>query len=323
MTNGMYKVIKKMKIEILYEDSDILAIDKPSGVIVHPPIAPETVKDEKKMGEAITDWILENYPETRDVGEPMRIKNPQVKSHKVHKVKSEQNFQLSTFNFTTIPRPGIVHRLDRQTSGVLLVAKTQKAHQFLKSQFINREIKKVYLAIVSGFVKADHGTVDKPIGRSPSDPRRRLSGRGAKGTLREAVTEYKVLKRFTSPRLPIGGQASPTPPVLPLSGEEIRFPPDKGEHKGVQGEGEKFTLLEIHPKTGRTHQIRVHMKYLNHPVACDTLYSPNGSCPHGMSRMALHAKSIEFKNTNGETMKVESPIPIEFVEFAGLKDLAT
>lgn len=236
-----------MKIKILYEDSNILAIDKPSGISVH--------GDDRSKEKTITDWVLENYPKMKNVGEPMG----------------------------DIPRPGVVHRLDKDTSGVLLLAKNQKAHQFLKEQFQNRTIKKTYIAIVSGWFKDDHGVINKPIGRSPSDFRRWLCGRGARGTLREAITEYKVLKRFTSPL--------PSP---------------------YKGEGEKFTYLEVKPKTGRTHQIRVHMKFLNHPVVCDSLYNPSGPCPKDISRMALHAKSIELKNLKGETIKIESPIPLQF-----------
>ncbi len=227
-----------MKIKILYEDSNVLAIDKPSGISVH--------GDGKTKEKTIADWVLKNYPRMKNVGEPM----------------------------SDIPRPGIVHRLDRETSGVLLLAKNQKAFEFLKSQFMDREIKKTYHAIVSGFMKNDHGVVNKPIGRSPKDFRRYLAGRGVRGELRESITEYKVLKRFEAPQ--------------------------------------KFTYLEIKPKTGRTHQIRVHMKFLNHPVVGDTLYNPEGFCPKGISRMALHAKSIEFKDLKGKTVKVESPLPKEF-----------
>ena len=212
-----------MKIKILYEDSNILAIEKPSGVLVHP--------DKTSKEETILDWAQKKYP------------------------KAE-----------------LAHRLDRETSGVMLITKNSKAHEFLKSQFVNREIKKTYHAIVSGSVRLDRGVVKKPIGRSPRDFRRYLAGRGARGEMREAITEYKVLKRFEVSK-------------------------------------NKFTYLEIRPKTGRTHQIRVHMKFLNHPVVCDSLYAPESPYPKSISRMALHAKSIEFKNLNGKLVKVESNLP--------------
>lgn len=215
-----------MKIKVLYEDFNILAIEKPSGILVHP--------DQHSQEKTILDLFLKKYSKIE-----------------------------------------IVHRLDRETSGVMLLAKNQKAHEFLKKQFQNREVKKTYLAIVSGFMKNDHGVINKSIGRSPKDFRRHLSGRGVRGELREAETSYKVLKRFE---------------VL---------------HN-------KFSYLEIRPKTGRTHQIRVHMKYLNHPVACDSLYNPDTPCPPGIKRLALHAKSIEFKDLKGKTVKVESPLPRDF-----------
>src|SRR3989344_360266 len=126
----------------------------------------------------------------------------------------------------------------------MLLAKNAKAHEFLKKQFQNREVKKTYITIVDGWVRNDRGVINKPIGRSPKDFRRYLAGRGVRGELREAVTGYKVLKRFTV-------------------------------------SSHKFTYLEVYPKTGRTHQIRVHMKYLNHPVVCDELYNPKGYCPKG------------------------------------------
>ncbi|TSC77940.1 MAG: 23S rRNA pseudouridine synthase [Parcubacteria group bacterium Gr01-1014_24] len=228
-----------MKIKILYEDPNILVIDKPSGISVH--------ADGRSKEKTITNWVLKNYPKMENVGEPIG----------------------------EVKRSGIVHRLDKETSGVLILAKNKKAHQFLKKQFINREVKKIYHCVVSGFVKNDHGVINKPIGRSPKDFRRHLAGRGARGALREAITEYKVLKRFINKK-------------------------------------EKFTYLEIKPKTGRTHQIRVHMKFLNHPVVCDSLYSPGKPCPKGIKRLALHAKSIEFKNLNGKNIKLESSLPLEF-----------
>jgi len=218
-----------MKIKILYEDSNILAIDKPSGILVHP--VPEQARYRAGPDErTILDIFKKKYPKLE-----------------------------------------IVHRLDRDTSGVMLLAKNKKTHEFLKKQFQNREIKKTYHTLVVGNLKKDRGVINKPIGRSPADFRRRLAGRGARGEMREAITEYKVLKRLKN-----------------------------------------FTYIEVRPKTGRTHQIRVHMKYINHPIVCDTLYNPKGSCPKDISRMALHAKSIEFKNLKGEVVKIESSLPREF-----------
>ncbi|MFZ1020105.1 MAG: RluA family pseudouridine synthase, partial [Minisyncoccia bacterium] len=204
-----------MKIKILYEDKDILAIDKPSGVLVHPDGRDKDPSTLLRVKKTILDFFIKKYPKLE-----------------------------------------IVHRLDFETSGVLLLAKNEKAHEFLKNQFKNREVKKTYMAIVNGFVKNDHGIINKPIGRSPADFRRRLAGRGARGEMREAITEYKVLERFTSPYL------TPSPS------------PCKGEGRKIQEE--KFTYLEIKPKTGRTHQIRVHLKFLNYPIVCDSLYNSNG-----------------------------------------------
>ncbi len=255
-----------MKIKVLYEDKDILAIEKPSGILVHP--------DQRSKEKTIQDLFIKKY------------------------LKLE-----------------IVHRLDKETSGVMLLAKNKKAHEFLKKQFsvpalglktksglADRQdrINKTYITIVSGWVNNDCGIINKPIGRSPRDFRRWLAGRGARGELREAITEYKVLKRFetTTPK-----------PLLNKEGRKSSRPA-KGEWP--KAEGVKFTYLEVRPKTGRTHQIRVHMKFLNHPVVCDSLYNPEGVCPKGLSRMALHALSIEFKNLKGKIIKVESLLPKEF-----------
>ncbi len=235
-----------MKIKILYEDANILAIDKPSGISVHP--------DGRTKEKTVTDWVLKNYPRMKNVGEPMLVES-----------KGKQ---------IEIKRPGVVHRLDRDTSGVMLLAKNQKAHEFLKNQFQNREVKKTYHVIVSGWFKDERGVINKKIGRSPSDFRKYSASRGARGEMRDAVTQYKVLKRLELPT--------------------------------------KFTYLEVFPKTGRTHQIRVHMKSVDHPVACDSLYNPDAPCPKGIKRMALHALSIEFKDLKGKTVKIESPLPPEF-----------
>ncbi len=262
-----------MKINILYEDAHIVVIDKPSGIAVHP--------DGRSKESTVTDWVLKNYPKMKNVGEPLR---------------------LGKEGKGDIARPGVVHRLDKETSGVLVLAKTQKAHEYLKELFQTKKIKKVYHAIVSGFIKNDAGVIDKAIGRSPSDFRRRLAGRGARGELREAVTEYKVLNRFEVPTHVIS-------PRLTLPRVRGGTHTTKKSHESPLG---KFSYLEVMPQTGRTHQIRVHMKYASHPVACDPLYNPGGPCPEGFSRLALHARSIEFKDMKGKVIRVASPLPKEF-----------
>lgn len=259
-----------MKINILYEDANMLAIDKPAGISVH--------SDGKTKGKTIADWILKNYPKMEKVGEP------------------------SMYQGKVIKRPGIVHRLDKDTSGVLVLAKNQKTYEFLKNQFKEREVKKVYHTVVSGFMREDRGVINKPIGRSPNDFRKRLAGRGARGELREAVTEYRVLKRFEAPAVEFFSPAHPSGlPDGTRSSKKAQLP-----------ELVKFTYLEVRPKTGRTHQIRVHMKFLNHPVVCDELYNSGKPAPIGFTRLALHSKSIELKNLKGETLKIEAPLPKEF-----------
>lgn len=239
-----------MEIKKIYEDNDIMAIDKPAGISMH--------GDGRSSDETFADLILKNFPYMKDVGEPMKV--------------------VVEGNEIEIKRPGIVHRLDKDTSGVLLLAKNQNAYEFLKNQFQNREIKKTYNALVYGHFKNDFGKINASIGRSPKDPRKRIASRGKSGKLKEAITDYEVLKRL-----------------------EIN--------------GENFTWLKLSPKTGRTHQIRVHMKFLNHPVVCDKLYASDKTCPEGISRLALHARSIEFKDLKGDIVKIESALPEDLKNF--------
>lgn len=227
-------------IKIIYEDENVLAINKPAGLVIH--------ADGKTEEETLVDWIKENCPEIKGVGEPMELSDGRI-----------------------IDRPGIVHRLDRMTSGILLIAKTQESFENLKEQFKNREIQKSYRAFVYGKVKKDEDIIDRPIGRSPSDFRRWSAQRGARGKMREAITEYKVLER-----------------------------------------GEKYSFIEVNPKTGRTHQIRVHFKAINYPIMCDPLYAPKGEHALGLDRLALHAYSLEFSLLNGERLKLEAELPEEF-----------
>ena len=239
------------KIEILYEDEHVAVIDKPSGLLVHP--------DGSNEGPFVTDWVLEKWPDTKDVGEALTLRTGEV-----------------------ISRPGIVHRLDRETSGCMVVAKTQEGFEHLKKQFQERTIEKIYNAFVYGNIKEEKGVIDRPIGKSRKNFMQWSAQRGARGALREAVTEYKVLKK---------GKIDPNP-----SNEQ---------------EGEVVTFLEVRPKTGRTHQIRVHMKAIHHPVVCDKLYAPNRPCL-GFERLALHAKSMVFQNFEGKEVTTESSLPEDF-----------
>ena len=226
-----------MKIEILYEDNDVVVINKPPGIMVHP--------DGVSKEETISDWMLEKYPASKDVGEAMVLKNGQK-----------------------ITRPGVVHRLDKDTSGVLIIAKTDAAHTALKEQFQNRSVEKKYLAIVYGVPKEKKGIIDAPIGRSAQNFKMWSAQRGARGTLREAITEYAVLT-------------------------------DDGN----------LAVLKLSPKTGRTHQLRVHMKYLNYPIVCDMLYAPKRECAFNLKRMALHAHSLELRLPSGDSKKFIAEVP--------------
>ena len=229
-----------VNIPILYEDENIIAINKPAGLVVH--------FDGRTKEPNVADWLLEKYPETKKVGEPIKLSNGEE-----------------------IIRPGIVHRIDRETSGVLLLAKNQKSFEFLKKSFQDRLIEKTYHAFVYGEMKNDDGVIDRPITRSRKDFRLWSAQRGGRGEARDAVTEYKVLKR----------------------------------NKG-------FTFVEANPKTGRTHQIRVHFKAINHPIICDSLYAPKRESALGFERLALHAHTIEFDNSKGKRLKITAPYPADF-----------
>ncbi len=229
-----------MNIEILYEDDDILAINKPAGLVVH--------SDGRTKEPSVSEWFVKKYPEARDVGEPVELKNGLM-----------------------VERPGIVHRIDKETSGVLLLAKTKEGHKCLKEQFQEHSIEKVYEAFLYGNLKEDHGTINLKISRSKSDFRKRVADRAAQINGRVAITYFRVLKR-----------------------------------------GDGATFVEAKPKTGRTHQIRVHFKALHHPVVCDKLYAPSKEPILGFSRLALHAKQITFLNIKGLKNVVVAPYPSDF-----------
>lgn len=251
-----------MEIPILYEDETCLFINKPAGIAVH--------GDGKDMGEyTVATWILERDPLLSIVGEPLTVR-----------IKGEE---------ILIPKPGIVHRLDKETSGVMLIAKTHEAYEFFKAQFMNRETKKVYHCFAYGWPKDDQMRIDDPIGRDANDFRRFTTSAGARGTVREASTELTVMKRFGSPKA--GGGAY--------------------DGKGSTEEG-TFSFIEARPKTGRTHQIRVHLRALNHPIVADSLYAPKRDKALGFERLALHARSLTITLPGGQSHTVEAPYPADF-----------
>ncbi len=230
-------------IEILFEDDSVMVINKPAGIMVH--------NDGRDESGTVVDWFLKQVPHARGIGEP-------------------------GFAQGGIPleRSGVVHRLDRETSGVLILTKTQDAFVHLKEQFQSHLIKKEYRTIVYGTMKEKWGSIDRPIGRSMKDFRLRSAQRGARGLLREARTDWELI-----------------------------------------GQSDTHAYLKISPKTGRTHQIRVHMKAIGKPIVQDDLYAGEESRKGenlGFTRLALHAYSLKVTLPNGEEKVFTAPLPLDF-----------
>jgi 23S rRNA pseudouridine1911/1915/1917 synthase len=238
------KITKKIKktaaVSVLYEDKDVLVLNKPAGLVVH--------SDGKTKEPSLADWIGKKYPRLKKVGEPTILPNGKK-----------------------ILRPGIVHRLDRDTSGAIIIVKSQETFLHLKEQFQSREIKKFYRAFVYGELTNDRGIINRPIGRSPSDFRQWSATRGARGEMREAETRYRVIQKKNG-----------------------------------------ISYVEIMPQTGRTHQIRVHFKAINHPIIHDELYAEGRESLLGFKRLALHAFRIQFTLPAGKAIEVEAPFPEDF-----------
>jgi len=228
--------VKTKTIPILYEDEDVLVINKPAGLIVH--------SDGRTVEPTVVDWILKKYPKIKGVGENQAV-----------------------------DRSGIIHRLDRETSGALLIVKNQRAFFAIKKQFQKNTVRKVYHAFVYGRVKHDEGVIDRPIARSGANPVLWSATRGRRGEERAAVTDYKVLSR-----------------------------------------GNDASFLELRPRTGRTHQLRVHLKAINYPIVCDKLYAPKRECLFGFARLALHARALQFIAPSDKEVRVDAPYPVDFSE---------
>lgn len=256
-------------VPILYEDADVLVINKPAGLVVH--------SDGRTKEPTVVDWILAHRPHIKGVGDDKEFRIKNIEYGKKQDNSSAPNSKFHVPDSATL-RPGIVHRLDRETSGALLIAKNQTAFARLKKQFQRQQVHKIYHAFVYGSVKHKEGIIDRPIARSGSNSILWSSTRGKKGEEREAVTEYGVISRF----------------------------------KDKTGLG--FSFLELRPHTGRTHQIRVHLKAINYPVVCDKLYAPNKPCALGFNRLALHSRSLYFTLPSGKAIMIEAPYPADFKE---------
>ncbi len=219
----------KMDLNIVYEDNDIIVINKPSGVVVHPGCGNKN--------------------------------NTLVNGLKYYTTN------LSDTNGEE--RPGIVHRIDKDTSGLLLVAKTNIAHEVLANQFKNKEVKREYLALIKGVFPHNSATIDAPIGRDKLD-RKKMTVTSENS--KKAITHLKVIKRY-----------------------------------------KKYTLVSLILDTGRTHQIRVHMKYIGYPIYNDPVYTNDVTTPFGQF---LHSYKMDFNHPiTKEKMHFECPLPSEFQEF--------
>jgi len=216
-----------MEPRILFEDSELVVVDKPAGMIVH--------SDGKHDYPALDDWLRARYGEIF-----------------------------------------LVHRIDRQTSGVLCVARAEAAYEFVKEQFKERQVRKVYRAFVYGALGEERGMITKPVGSSRGGlgPR---SARAPYGKERDAQTLWRRIRN-----------------------------------------GEGAAYIEVFPKTGRTHQIRVHMAAVGHPVVADTLYAPGRPAMLGFERLALHALSLTLTHPSGQEMGFTASLPPDFIAAEGL-----
>ena len=221
-------VPQAMDLVVAYEDADLLVIDKPAGLVTHP--------SPGHPDHTLANAVLAHCPDLEGVGGEIR--------------------------------PGLVHRLDRDTSGLIVVAKNDAAQAGLSGQFKDRTVSKAYIAAVTGHPEAERAIIDAPIGRHPRS-RTRMA---VVTTGRDAVTEYDVLRRLRT-----------------------------------------YSLVEARPRTGRTHQIRVHLASIGHPVAGDAIY---GRPAPGLERHFLHAHRLAFDHPRtGERLELESPLPNDLQAF--------
>lgn len=224
---------KPSNLDIVYEDKNIIVIDKPPGLLAHP--------TDKKEKDTLISRLVEYRPEIKNVGS-----NPL--------------------------RPGLVHRLDKDTSGLIIAAKNNQTYDYLKEQFKKRLIQKEYLALVIGKPKEKTGIITKSITRSKRNSSKRTVGLW--GKWRKAETHYEILKEFKN-----------------------------------------YTLLRVSPKTGRMHQIRVHLASIGYPIAGDKIYKfKRQPTPKGLKRQFLHANHLKFRLSNGKILEFQSKLSTDLQE---------
>jgi 23S rRNA pseudouridine1911/1915/1917 synthase len=227
-------------VEPIHVAKDFVAYNKPAGMLVH------GVQGVSSGGATLADIAVAAFPEVKKVGD-----DPEL-------------------------RPGIVHRLDKGTSGVIIVARTQPFFEFLKRQFQTHQVRKTYRALVTGRLLGK-GVIDTPIGLKPGTVKRSTMARNMK-MVKDAVTEYRVEKAY--------------------------------QKEGFGNRAVYYSLVEVMPKTGRTHQIRVHLASIGHPIVGDTLYGAKTN-PLGLTRQFLHAEAIEFSTPQGNRLRIEAELPEE------------
>jgi 23S rRNA pseudouridine1911/1915/1917 synthase len=265
-------------VTVLYADDEVIVVDKPAGLVVHPGAGTHR--------HTLANGLIAWFPELAEVG--------------------------------VADRPGIVHRLDKGTSGVLMVARTSRAHTHLTAQLAARSVERRYRALALGHLGADRGRIDAPLGRSPRDPATRAVIVGG----RPARTGYEVVRRghlrpseLTCPR---GGDRAPGEETCPQGGD--RAP---GEGTSADGDGDvadvAVTELVCRLETGRTHQIRAHLAAIDHPIYADATYGGRPPTPlassETLSRPFLHAELLGFDHPrSGERLQFASPLPADLAE---------
>jgi 23S rRNA pseudouridine1911/1915/1917 synthase len=254
------------KLSIIFEDSDILVIDKPAGLVVN-----RSESQTETLADLVASYL--SLPRVEGLGERLEgLKQP------------------SAF----LERSGIVHRIDKETSGIVLAAKNEKSFEKLQAQFAKRKIEKEYLCLVHGWVRDDKGIITEPIGRLESGKFGAVQGG------REAVTEYEVTENLKL-------KTEKFQKLLSAFGKKLRAFYEK--------EARDYSYLRVFPKTGRTHQIRVHLKSVGYPVVSDPLYLGRRFAKFDLKfcpRLFLHATRIKFVHPKSrKPMEFSSPLPFD------------